>query len=127
LDPSFFEIVSSAWNCWIKGSPNFIWEQKLKITKNSLKEWAKSKKEKDLDIKNKTIRAMEETRRKMENEVITHSLLIEEHQNFIEYQKVLHSEEEQWRLKSRSLWLKSGDRNTKIFKDKPKPDSGETK
>jgi hypothetical protein len=120
LDPSFFETVSSAWNCWTKGSPNFIWKQKLKITKDSLKEWAKSKKEKDLDIKNNTIRAMEETRSKMENEVITHYLLIEEHQNFIEYQKVLHSEEEQWRLKSRSLWLKSRDRNTKFFQRQAK-------
>jgi hypothetical protein len=66
FDPSFFETVSATWNCWIKGSPNFIWEQKLKRTKNFLKEWAKSKKEKDLDNKNKKIRAMEESRSKIE-------------------------------------------------------------
>jgi hypothetical protein len=35
LDPRFFDIVSDAWNCWIQGSPNYIWEQKLKRVKSS--------------------------------------------------------------------------------------------
>jgi hypothetical protein len=34
---------------------------------------------------------------------------------FQSLQKVLKSEEEQWRLKSISLWLQDGDRNTKFF------------
>jgi hypothetical protein len=52
---------------------------------------------------------MEENKIKMEKEAITHSHLIKEHQEFIEYQKNWHAEEEKWRLKSRSLWLKSND------------------
>ena len=30
-----------AWNTSINDSPNYVWEQKLKITKKALKEWSK--------------------------------------------------------------------------------------
>jgi hypothetical protein len=63
---------------------------------------------------------MEENIMEMEKGLPTHSLLLKEQQDFIEYQKILHSEEETWRLKSRSLWLKSGDRNTKFFQRQTK-------
>jgi hypothetical protein len=34
----FAETVRLAWSTSVTGSPNFVWEQKLKITKKSLKE-----------------------------------------------------------------------------------------
>jgi hypothetical protein len=42
--------ISQLWNQWITSSPNYIWEQKLKLVKDLLKSWAKNSsqsKEKD--------------------------------------------------------------------------------
>jgi hypothetical protein len=58
---------------------------------------------------------MEETQIHMESSPITSVVLDEEKKNFMEFQKVLREEEEIWRLKSRSLWLQAGDKNTKFF------------
>ena len=33
------DIISNAYKCFIPGSPTFIWEQKLKLVKNALKQW----------------------------------------------------------------------------------------
>jgi hypothetical protein len=63
---------------------------------------------------------MEENRVVLEDRPITHSLLLKEQQDFTKYQKILHEEEEKWRLKSRSLWLNSVDRNTKLFQRQTK-------
>jgi hypothetical protein len=56
----------------------------------------------------------------MEEGLPTQSLLLKEQPDFIDYQKILHSEEETWRLKSQSLWLKSRDRNMIFFQRQTK-------
>ena len=38
----FMDIVSNAWSIQVIGSPNFMWERKLKNTKLALKAWIKS-------------------------------------------------------------------------------------
>jgi hypothetical protein len=63
---------------------------------------------------------MEENRKDMEEGPITHPLILKEQQKFMDYQKILHKEEETWRLKSRSLFLTSGDRNKKFFQRQAK-------
>jgi exonuclease III len=72
-DPNFFDIVTDAWSCWIQGSPNYIWEKKLKRVKSTLKHWVKITKEKDQEVKNKKIKEMEENRLEME-EGLPHSI-----------------------------------------------------
>jgi hypothetical protein len=119
-DSSFFDTIIEAWNCWIPGSPNYIWEQKLKRVKMTLKHWVKSPKEKEQEEKNRKIKEMDENILAMEDRPTTHSLLLKEQQDFIDYQKILHEEEETWRLKSRSLSLNSGDRNMRFFQRQTK-------
>ena len=37
----FLSIVTKAWSLPVTGSPNYVWERKLKNTKSTLKEWVK--------------------------------------------------------------------------------------
>jgi len=37
----FMEAVLEAWSILVTGSPSFVWEKKLKITKRALKKWIK--------------------------------------------------------------------------------------
>ena len=46
---------------------------------------------------------MEENRLAMEEGIPTHSLILKEQHDFIDYKKILHLDEETWRLKSQSL------------------------
>ena len=38
----FMDVVSTAWNWQIQGSPFYVWEEKLRVLKKELKKWAKS-------------------------------------------------------------------------------------
>jgi hypothetical protein len=40
----FLETVNSAWSTLVIGSPNYVWEQKIKPTNHTLKEWIKNPK-----------------------------------------------------------------------------------
>jgi hypothetical protein len=60
------------------------------------------------------------TRIKLETSPISPSLLLDEKQTFNEYHKIMWTEEETWRIKSRSIWLQAGDHNTKFFHRKAK-------
>ena len=38
----FGELISHVWSQFIVGSPSYVWEQKLKLTKPALKSWIKA-------------------------------------------------------------------------------------
>jgi exonuclease III len=40
--PEFLPLITSAWSTWVNGTSVYIWEKKLKKTKQYLKEWAKA-------------------------------------------------------------------------------------
>jgi hypothetical protein len=56
----------------------------------AFKHWVKFNKEKDQEAKSKKIMEMEQNKMEMEKGLPTHSLLLKEKHNFIEYQKILH-------------------------------------
>jgi len=109
----FQDIVAAAWNSQIKGSAFYVWEEKLRILKKMLKDWAKSLKsplkqrleaEKALgDHQLSTEGGLD--RASLDKEVLLHNNLIE----------ACRIEENYWKIKSRNLWLQEGDKNTKFF------------
>lgn len=110
----FQEVVSEAWNRPVHGSPSFVWEEKIKGLKRSLKEWAKRLKTPSAKRK-ESLNSLVAHQLAMEHSPITQSLLQKE----VELQKEVHrssgEEEEFWRQKSRNLWLQSRDKNTSFF------------
>lgn len=51
----------------------------------------------------------------MENNEVTLDLMQKETNVYQKYIKALKREEEMWRIKSKSLWLQAGDKNTNFF------------
>jgi len=111
----FFDTVKAAWSEPFSGSPSYVWEQKLKATKHALKEWIKKPAPNPASNRKEMVHTLEELQTDMENRDVTPALLDKE----VKIQRsTFHSfrlEEEYWRIKSRSLWLKAGDRNTTFF------------
>jgi len=110
-----WEIIAAAWRVWITGTPTFIWEHKLKLVKRALKEWVKTSYSSPSREKELLKAQLEETQSKMEVATITVDIQAMETLIQQKLQKAIRNEEETWRLKSRSMWLKAGDQNTTYF------------
>jgi hypothetical protein len=108
----FLHSISQIWNQWITGSPNYIWEQKLKLVKGLLKDWAKNSIQNNARDKKLQLENLQE---EMETKEVQQSHITMEQKIHKEYMQALAEEEITWRLKSRSLWLKAGDQNTSFF------------
>eukprot|EP00253_Pinus_taeda_P004161 PITA_04161 len=110
----FMDKVRDCWKDPVKGSAFSVWEEKLKRVKAMLKNWAKTlpnpaaeRKKSQIELENQHLhlQIVEITKEELEKEAKLQ-------QNF---HKACLAEEEYWRLKSRSLWLKYGDRNSYLF------------
>ena len=111
------DIISKAWLCFIPGSPDFIWEQNLKRVKSSLNSWATHHYQEPSHKKIEIVKKMEALQENMEKDEITREHLLREIELEKSLQSILRQEEEGWRLRSRVLWLKGGDQNTKLFQN----------
>jgi hypothetical protein len=99
----------------LRDHQSFIWEHKLKAMKKALRDWVKiksSQERKEIQVLNEK---MEEIRLSLESKPISPSLMLEEQATFQKHQQIMKVEEADWRLRSQSIWLKEGDRNTKFF------------
>ena len=56
----FMSIISKAWDIPVFGSPNFVWERKLKNTKAALKEWVKHSQENPTSERKEALEKLEE-------------------------------------------------------------------
>jgi ribonuclease HI/exonuclease III len=111
----FYETVKEAWAKSFSGSSSFVWEQKLKATKQALKEWIKNPVPTPINTRKEAVYNLETLQTEMESKEITAELLEQEIKAQSSTYRSLRKEEEYWRIKSRSLWLKAGDRNTSFF------------
>lgn len=113
-EPDFMQLVKDCWGLPVKGFPFFFWEEKLKRVKVVLKRWAKMLP--NLTTERKKIQSTLDTHQiQVEDAVITKDILDKEAHLKQNFHKACLAEEEYWRLKSQSLWLKAGDRNYSFF------------
>jgi hypothetical protein len=99
----------------ISGSPNFVWESKLKVVKTTLKEWVKTSYTTPHQEKQERLEQLRQIQQKIEIDPVTEALMNQEKEAQQHLQATLRREEEHWRLKSRNLWIKAGDSNTSFF------------
>ena len=92
-----------------------MWEQKIKTTKFSLKEWIKKKNNTPSSHMRETGQKLTDLQMEMENKDITNQDLSKEQAAQFNSYRAFRQEEEYWRIKSCSLWLIDGYRNNTFF------------
>jgi hypothetical protein len=108
------ERVEEIWKMPVTGSPFFVWEEKLRRVKSALKRWAKTIPS-PVDERKQIQTDLETHQDNIEEAEISSDILKREEELQQKFQNACRQEEEYWRQKSRSLWLKSRDKNTSYF------------
>ena len=107
--------MTEVWNQYVIGSPNFLWEKKLKKIKYALKSWIKKPIPNPTSCRKESVKVLVDIQFSMEDSDISNSLLLSENLSQATFFHSFWREEENLRLKSRSLWLQAGDKNSAYF------------
>eukprot|EP00253_Pinus_taeda_P001755 PITA_01755 len=97
----FIDTVKVAWTKSFIGSSSYVWEQKLKATKQSLKNWIKKPAPNPTSQRKEIVQSLEALQVKMETRDITPTLLNKEVKIQCSSFRSFRMEEEYWRIKSR--------------------------
>ena len=74
----FLDTVGNLWRVSVIGSPNFVWERKLKNTKFALKDWIKQSLQSPTNNRIQALARLEEIQLEMEESEITLAILDKE-------------------------------------------------
>lgn len=97
------------------GKPDYLLACKLKALKGKLKEWSREEKG-NLSLQRSTwLSRMAAMDIIIERRALTEEEASEKAATFVEFEELLKNEEIAQRQRSRMLWLKEGDNNTKFF------------
>ena len=110
----FLQLVAATWAKPVTGSPFFVWEEKLRRLKKTLKRWAKSLPNPNT-VKLQAAHELETHQAAMEEKEVTLIDIQKETKLHLNLHAACREVAESWRLKSRCKWLREGDRNSGYF------------
>ncbi|WMV25761.1 hypothetical protein MTR67_019146 [Solanum verrucosum] len=116
LCKGFNDRIKEWWNSFsFKGRPDFVLSCKLKALKHKLKDWSRSEAGNLVIQRKQTLEQLAEMDMILEYRPLKEQESAKKADLTLELEGLIKNEEVAWRQKSRALWLKEGDRNTKFF------------
>ena len=114
-DDKILDLIQREWNLQHYGSLSYIWESKLRSARAALKKWVKEYFENPNKKKIKLQSELAAMQSRMEVGEMAPTHLKQEKELCTKILNAARKIEEVWRIKSRQMWLKGGDRKTEYF------------